>query len=152
MSVVSQILAFSASIYPASTVLLASKFKASRATFDFSASQFPLILIDNEIKKSNEIKLNNNILKGTRLIISVLDRMDTFSTDSAIIARQDQLELMADTIIANIYQQTNVRQIGGQSYTTTPVFNYIVKNLVGVSCEVTFNDNLVINFINKYTT
>lgn len=152
MSVISQVNSLAASIFPSATVMLASKFRASRDTFDLAAIDYPLIFIDNETNKNVSIQKNNNILKDERVLVSFLDRIDVFSQDSAILTKQDTLELMADQLMANVYQQTNIRNKANQSYTILPVFNTFVTGLCGVLLTITFTNNITIDFINKYTT
>lgn len=152
MSVVSQLETISNTLYPDATFMLASKFKASRSSFDIDSVDYPLILVDNEIRKNNSIRSNNNITKRTRIVLSVLDRMDIYSTSTEIQTKQDAMELIADKIIVNMYQQTNINPEGNQDYTTDPVFHHLVTNLVGVACDVTFNDTVVIDWEYKYVT
>lgn len=133
-------------LYPDATFILSSKFKANYQSFNLEATQLPLIILNNEIRKDNEVEINNNVLKNTSLSIMILGLDSTDNTDLQSEAIRQEMEGYADRIAANIYQLTEVRPANRQKYRTDPLFHVFNTNLTGVSLDMQVNYNEIINF------
>lgn len=133
-------------LYPDATFVLSSKFKANYQSFLTDTTDFPLIVLNNEITKDNEIKINNNVIKNTRLVIMILklDKFDNTGTQSE--ALRAACEVIADRIAANVYQLTEVRPATRQRYKVTPEFHVFNTDLTGVTLDMNVNYNETINF------
>jgi hypothetical protein len=134
-------------LYPDATFTLSSKFKANYESFLTEAANLPLIVLNNEIPKDNEIKVNNNVLKNTRIAILVLSLDSVENSDSESEAIRAEMELYADRIAANIYQEIEVRPTGRQKYKCTPEFHVFNSNLTGVALDMNVNFNEIVNFL-----
>ena len=156
MSLVSDIENIVNTLYPLSTFVLSSRFKASRNSFDLNKTSYPLIVLDNEITKTASIQKNNNLLKDSQILLSVLDKKpkEEFETDVIINEIQAVAEIMADKIMVNIYQLDAIRLSGGsnQTYKITPLFNEYITNLCGVVIDASVKYNSTISFCKNQQT
>lgn len=146
MSLITETQTIIEGLYPDATFTLSSKFKANYQSFLTETSAFPLIVLNNEITKDNEIKINNNVLKNTRIVIMVLelDKFDASSVESESL--RSACEVIADRIAANIYQLTEVRPSNRQKYKVIPEFHVFNSDLTGVTLDMNVNYNETINF------
>lgn len=145
MSLVSNITTIVNTLYPDSQFVLSSKFNANIDSYLVEIDKLPIIILDNELSKQVEIKKNNNIIKDTKILISIffLDSVDNTDAQSQVL--QEQAELIADRIANNIYQLENVRPNGNQKYKITPLFHFFSSNMTGVALEMNVNYNQIIN-------
>jgi hypothetical protein len=146
LGLISQISDIITGLYPDATFLLGSKFTANYQSYLVEATALPLIVLDNELTKTAEIKKNLNVQKDTKIVISVFlaDSMDNTDTQSQVI--QEQAEDIADRIAVNIWQLIEIRPItGNQKYKITPLFRYLNSIMSGVAIEMQGNYNLVID-------
>lgn len=146
MSLVTSISSIVALLSPTSTYILSSKFHANLKSFSVAATALPLVILDNELSKDNEIKANNNVIKKSRIAISVLNKDDMDNTDAQTNSIIEGCEELADRIAAQIYQLAPVRPDPRQQYKITPMFHVFNTNLSGVALEMTVNYNSIINF------
>jgi len=146
LGLISQISDIITGLYPDATFLLGSKFTANYQSYLVEATALPLIVLDNELTKTAEIKKNLNVQKDTKIVISVFlaDSMDNTDTQSQVI--QEQAEDIADRIAVNIWQLIEIRPItGNQKYKITPLFRYLNSIMSGVAIEMQGNYNLIID-------
>lgn len=146
MSLVTDINTIVTGLYPASTYILSSKFKANLKSFSVQLAALPLIILDNELTKETEIKRNNNLIKSTRIVISVLNSDVSDNSDAESESIREACELIADRIAVNIYQLPEVRPSGAQKYKLTPAFHVFTTNLTGVILDMQVNYNLIVEF------
>ena len=147
MSLITDIQTIITTLYPDATSILSSRFKANESSFDVETDDLPLIILDNELEKEAEIKINNNIQKNTKIIISVLqlDSLDNSDQESEVI--RQAMEDIADRLAVNIYQLQAIRPINDTSrYKTTPMFHVFSTNLTGVALEMRANYNEIVSF------
>jgi hypothetical protein len=133
-------------LYPNSKQVLSSKFQAGIESYLADSSQLPILIIDNELSKQAEIHKNNNVIKDTKVLISILDLDDTNNTDEQSQLIVDKCEEMADRIAVQIYQIIAVRPQPSQKYKITPMFHVFTSNLTGVALEMQVNYNSIVNF------
>lgn len=145
MSLVNEIKTICTTLYPNATVIFASKFKASRESFNISDFNMPLIVIDNELTKNIEVKKNFNLTKETRILLSVLNTDDIFVTDEDKNDNVECCELIANRIMNNIFQSDLVQVVNNPKYKVTPAFNAYVTGLSGVIIDALVNEIEVIN-------
>jgi hypothetical protein len=148
MSLVTDIASIITTLYPDATYILSSKFQANQASFAVETTALPLIILDNELIKEAEIKINNNILKDTRIVISVLNLDTPNNTDLQSEAIREACEIIADRIAVNIYQLTPVLPATRQKYKLTPAFHVYNTDLTGVILDMKIMYNEVILFCN----
>ena len=147
MSLITDIQGIITTLYPDATNILSSRFKANVASFDIESAELPLIIIDNELVKDVEIKINSNVQKGTRIVISVLQLDSLDNTDQQSETIRQAMEVIADRIAVNIYQLVAIRPIGDrQKYKLTPAFHVFNTNLTGVILDMVANYNEVVSF------
>jgi len=146
VSLISSIGTIVTALYPNATYILSSKFNANLKSFSVASTALPLIILDNELSKQNEIKVNNNVMKTHRIVITVLN-VDSFNnTDAQTNAIIEACETIADKIAAKIYQLTEVRPSPRQQYRFTPMFHAFNTNLSGGAIEMQVNYNSIIYF------
>lgn len=148
MSLITDITTIITGLYPDATFTLSSKFKANVDSYLTQTSELPLIILNNEIKSDNEIKLNNNVIKNTRIVIMILDLDTVDNTDLQSESIRAAMEVYADKIAVNIYQLANVIPAGRQKYSVNPEFHVFNTNLTGVTLEMNVNYNEIIDFCN----
>ena len=146
MGLITDINAILTQLYPDATHFLSSKFRANINSFNAAASAFPLIIIDNEITKDNEIKANANVMKSTGIVISFYNLDDMDNTDTQSNAIVEAMEVYADRTAAQIYQLLPVRPDTRQTYRVTPDFHAYSTNLTGAILDMTVNYNSIVNF------
>lgn len=146
MSLITKVAEIITELYPDATFTLSNKFNANTASYFLEAEKFPLIILNNEIKKNNEVKINNNVLKDTRIAVTILnlDSVDNSDLESEDI--RSEMEVHADKIAAKIYQLTEVRPADRQKYKTDPEFHVLNTDLTGVTMDMNVNYNEIINF------
>jgi len=138
--------------YPDAHYMLSSWFKANRASFDIASMTLdtPLIILNNEIPKDKSIEQNASILAGTRIIMQFLVKADdsVYATDLEMNAAIEELEIIADEIMIQIYQLDSIRLQGSevQQYRITPKFKVYNSVLVGVEAEGRFKENQIRNW------
>lgn len=147
MSLITDIETIITGLYPDATFTLSSKFKANYESFLTKTEKLPLIVLNNEIPKDNEIKINNNVLKNTRIVIMVLNLDSVDNSDLESEAIRAAAELKADRIAVNIYQEIEVRPSTRQKYKCTPEFHVFNSNLTGVTLDMNVNYNEIVNFL-----
>lgn len=145
MALESKISDIIATLQPDATYLLASKFRADLQSFNVESAALPLIVLDNEIPKDNEIENNANILKNTRILIYFLDKDSPDNTDAQTRTIQSTMELIADQVAFNIYRLEEIRPSGKQKYKTNPVFHIWNTDLSGVILDILVRENVVIS-------
>lgn len=146
MGLITDISTIISGLYPDATFLLASRFSANYQSYLVESTALPLIVLDNELIKTTEVKKNNNVQKDFKIVISVFlqDNMDNTDTQSQVI--QDQAEAIADRIAVNVWQLDEIRPINGnQKYKITPLFRYLNSIMSGVAIEMQCNYNLIID-------
>lgn len=146
MSLITDIGTIITEMYPDATYLLSSKFHANLQSVLKDTTDFPLIILDNELSKNAEIKKNNNTIKDTRIVISVLKLDDLDNTDLQSETLRQSCESIADRIAAVIYQLIPVRPRDNQKYILTPLFHVFSTNLTGVALEMRVNYNELTRF------
>ena len=146
MSLITDIQTIIKGLYPDATYTLSSKFKANVQSFIMETTEFPLIILNNEIAKNNEININNNILKDTGIKIMILSPDDVDNTDAQSEDIRQAMEDHADRIAVNIYQLLEVRPLSRQKYRTDPLFHVFNTNLTGVTLDMQVNYNEIVNF------
>lgn len=146
MSLITDVATIVNGLYPDATYLLSSKFRANYQSYLTAPESFPLIVLNNELTKDNEIKINNNVIKITRIVIMILALDNTDNTDVQSEVIRSTMEVIADRIAANIYQLTEVRPTGRQRYKVTPEFHVFNSNLTGVTLDMSVNYNEIVNF------
>lgn len=133
-------------LYPTATYILSSKFNANLKSFSVASTALPLIILDNELSKQNEIKANDNVIKTHRIVISILNKDDMDNSDLQTNAIVEACETIADIIAAQIYQLVTVRPATRQQYRITPMFHAFSTNLSGVALEMQVNYNSTVDF------
>lgn len=146
MSLISQVQSIITALAPAATSILSSKFNANYQSFNVDSADLPLIIIHNEIPKNSEIKKNNNVIKDTKILITLLVLDSTDNSDSQSQALIDSMEDLADLIAVRIYQELEVRPSGNQKYKITPMYRVYNTMLTGVALEMQVNYNSIVNF------
>lgn len=146
MSLISQVQSIITALAPAATSILSSKFNANYQSFNVDSANLPLIIIHNEISKNSEIKKNNNVIKDTKILITLLVLDSTDNTDSQSQALTDSMEDLADLMAVRIYQELEVRPSGNQKYKITPMYRVFNTMLTGVALEMQVNYNSIVNF------
>lgn len=146
MSLITKIENIVTALYPDATFILSSTFKASRKSFDLQNAEYPLIVLDNELEKNASIKQNNNVIKETRILISVLEKDSAYNTDAQRNSIVEDMEIIGDRLAVNIYQLEEVRPISEQKYKITPAFNVFTSQLSGVIIDIIANENIIVNF------
>ena len=146
MSLNSQIRTICETINPDDIFLFSSKFRANVQAHTTSAIDKYLIILDNELSKNSEIKKNNNVIKDTKIVISVLTLDKQDNTDQQSEDIRAACETIADRIAANIYQLIEVRPNGNQKYKIIPMFHVFASGLTGVAMEMQVNYNEIVNF------
>jgi hypothetical protein len=146
MSLISQIQTIITAIAPGATSILSSKFNANYQSFNFDSSDLPLIILNNEIPNTSEIKKNNNVIKDVRILITFLVLDSTDNSDSESQALTDSMEALADLVAVRVYQELEVRPVGNQKYKITPMYRVFNTMLTGVALDMQINYNSIINF------
>lgn len=146
MSLISQVQSIITALAPAATSILSSKFNANYQSFNVDSADLPLIIIHNEIPKNSEIKKNNNVIKDTKILITLLVLDSTDNSDSQSQALTDSMEDLADLMAVRIYQELEVRPSGNQKYKITPMYRVFNTMLTGVALEMQVNYNSIVNF------
>lgn len=149
MSLISDIQTIITDLYPSATLKLSSKFEANIDSFFVDDVNLPLIIIDNEFDKDNEIQINNNVLKNHRILISFLNQDSPDNTDAESEVIRAAMEAMADRVAVKIYQIEAVRIkpiTARQKYRISPLFHVFNTTLTGVGLEMLANYNEVVNF------
>lgn len=146
MSLITDITTTVTEMYPDATFILSSKFQANVSSLVLETTALPLIILDNELQKVSEIKKNNNVIKDTRIVISILKLDSLENTDFQSEALRQSCEAIADRIAAVIYQLIPVRPQGNQRYTLTPLFHVFATNLTGIALEMRVNYNEITRF------
>lgn len=147
MSLITDISGVIAEMYPDVTFMLSSTFQANVSSLSIEPNELPLIVLDNELSKDNNIAINNNIQKNTRIVISVLYEDNPENTDVQSESLRSDAETIADRLAAQIYQLLPVRiDATRQKYKCTPLFHVYATNLTGVAMEMQVNYNEVVNF------
>ena len=131
-------------LYPDATFMLASRLRADINSFHVESDELPLIVLDNEFKKENEIQANGSTTKKPRLVIWFLNQDTPDNTDAQTLAIQQAMELMADRTAQAIFRLQNIKPQGNQKYNTTPLFHRYNSDLSGVALEILANENTVI--------
>jgi len=139
-------------MYPDATTIFSNKFNANLKSFSVEEADLPLIVIDNERDKDNEIKQNNNVQKDSKVLISILDLDATGNTDDQSETIRAEMEAIADRLAVQIYQLLPARPVGNQKYTNTPMFHVFNTNLTGVALEMRVNYNEVVSFKKELVT
>jgi hypothetical protein len=146
LGLISDISTIITGLYPDATFVLASKFSVNYQSYLVSSTALPLIVLDNELTKTAEIKKNNNVQKDTKIVISVFLQDNMNNTDAQSQAIQDQAEAIADRIAVNIWQVDEIRPLNGnQKYKITPLFRYLNSIMSGVALEIQCNYNSIVN-------
>jgi hypothetical protein len=147
MSLISDIQQICTDLYPNSSFILSSKFNANVASFFETAPNFPIIILDNELSKNASIQKNNNVLKDSKILITVLQLDSVDNTDTQSDAIRQACEDIAHRIAVRIYQLIPVRLVSGnQKYKLTPMFHVFAQNLTGVALEMQANYNTIVQF------
>jgi hypothetical protein len=148
MSLISDITTIVTGMYPGATFMLSSKFQANVTTLSIEATALPLIILDNELPKDNTIAINDNVLKNSKILISVLFLDSPENTDLQSEALRAQAEVIADRLAVQVYQFLPVKPQNRQRYKVTPLFHVFASDLTGVALEMLVNYNEVVNFSN----
>jgi hypothetical protein len=146
MSLITQIKAIITQVSPGATSILSSKFNANYQAFLTETYDLPLIIIDNEQPKTPEIKINNNVIKDTKIEIMFLALDSNDNTDDQTQVVIDSMEDLADLIAVRIYQLEEIRPVNRQRYKVTPLYRVMASQLSGIRLEIQCNYNCVINF------
>lgn len=146
MSLITDIQSIITTLFPDATQVLSSNFQANVTSFELPTEFETFIIIDNELSKDPEIKPNNNIIKDSRILISVLKLDSLENTDLQSETLRSVTELIADRIAVNIYQKLPVRPNGNQRYRTYPLFHVFQSNMTGTALEMRVLYNEVITF------
>lgn len=146
MSLITDISRIVNELYPDATFILSSKFNAGVAVFLSTITEFPLIILDNELPNTGSIQKNNNVLKDSRILISILALDSTDNSDQQSEDIRAAMEVIADTISGRLYLELPIRvQSSNQQYKVTPMFHVFSSNLTGVALEMQVNYNSLIN-------
>ena len=146
MSLISEIISIAQAAAPTATVILTSKFNADYTAYCTAEAALPLIVIDNQIEKSSEVKKNNNVQKDTKISIQILNLDSQDNTDSQSQSISDTCEDIADLIAVKIYQLTEVRPSGNQRYVVKPMYRILGSMMTGVTLDMQVNYNSIVNF------
>ena len=147
MSLITDISTIVNELYPDATFTLSSKFSANVQAFLAGVTDFPLIILDNELPREGSIQKNNNVLKDSRILISFLSLDSVENTDSQSEDIRVSMEVYADRVAARLYQELPIRLTGNnQKYKVTPMFHVFTSNLTGVALEISVNYNSIVNF------
>jgi hypothetical protein len=106
----------------------------------------PVVIFDNELSNTSEIKKNNNVQKDSKILINFLDKDSSSNTDVQSEVIRAAMEAMADKVAANIFELTEVRPKGNQQYKITPAFHAFASDLTGVALEIQCNYNMIVDF------
>jgi len=147
MSLVTDIQSIITALYPDATQVLSSKFQAFVTSFELETTELPLFIIDNELSKEPEIKQNNNVIKDSKILVSILMLDSTEYTDEQSELLRAATEEMADKLAVNIYQKLPVRPNGNQKYRTTPMFHVSSQNFTGTALDMRVLYNEVVSFV-----
>jgi hypothetical protein len=146
MSLNTQITSIINTLYPATTVILSSKFSGNIQSFSLPASALPVAIIDNELSNVSEIQKNNNVLRDCKILINFLNQDSKENTDVQSDLIREAMQSMAERVAANIYQLLEIRPKGNQAYKITPGFHLFASDLTGVALEIQCSYNTVIDF------
>lgn len=146
MSLITDIEEIITTLYPDSLFVTANHFNANYESYLATLDQLPIIVFDNELPKNSTIQNNNNVIKDTKVIITILDLDDLDNNDEQSRSIQVATEDIADRIAVNIFQKIPVRPNGNQAYKLVPVFHAFSSNLTGTILEMQVRYNTIINF------
>lgn len=148
MSLVSDITTICNTLYPNSSFILASQFKANVEVFDLENSNFPVIILDNELSTDEEIQPNAHILSRNKIVMTFLNKDDFDTTDAQSEAIVEVMRLYARRVFVNIYKLSKIRLKKGtlQKFKLTPVFKVSNSILSGVIGVMEASEDLTVNW------
>lgn len=146
MGLLNDIKTILSNLYPDSLVIFSSTFQANVQTYLTDPDQLPIIIISNDLPKTDTIQINNNVIKDIKILISFLSLDSTDNTDDQSEVLRQDMEDMADMAAVKIYQLTEVRPSNRQQYKVTPMFHVFSSNMTGVALEMQVNYNSIITF------
>lgn len=147
MSIQSDIQSIITTLYPDATYMLASRFRYSVESQEIENTEFPLIVLNNELTTDKEIQENRNTLSKYRIQLTVLKKDDEFNNDEETDAIRQQCEDILDRIMMNIYDLDAIRVRNGQDlkYRVIPIIKATPNILSGVAGIADWDFNQVIN-------
>lgn len=152
MSIATSIESIVNSLYPDATYALSSEFRANVKSYNLSeiTTTKPLIILNNEQPREKEIQVNANVLSNTRILMYFLTKSDIYTNDNDLNTALDDLEIIADRVMLNIYQLDDVRLKNNelQQYRLTPRFRVWSSILSGWEAEARFKENQIRNWCN----
>lgn len=148
MSLVADIQTICNNLYPSATFILASQLKAGLEAYSKTLSQFPIIILDNELSSDEEIQPNAMIKADHRIILTFLQKDEFDATDANSETIVEQMRGYARRVFVNLYQLSKIRLKTGklQRYKLTPVFKISNSILTGVIGTIDLSEDIVINW------
>lgn len=148
MSLVSDITTICNNLYPSATFILASQLKAGLEAYSKTLSQFPIIILDNELPSDEEIQPNAMIKADHRIVLTFLQKDEFDATDADSETIVEQMRGYARRVFVNLYQLAKIRLKTGklQRYKLTPVFKISNSILTGVIGTIDLSEDIVTNW------
>ena len=134
-------------LYPTATFFFSSDFRAEDDGYSLSESEYPLIILDNELAKVNTIKENANVLSKVKISMKFLNVDKWDSTDESSDVVVQAMEVIANAVYLNIYQLNEIRKDGSDpSYRILPLIRSSSAILSGVAAVAEWNENLILRW------
>lgn len=149
MSLITDIKTIVKDIEPDCTYRLSSYFKAGVTSTNILSCKFPLIILDNELRKTTQIMKNANLQSEARIRIFFLSHDNTpHKTDLERETICQEMEDIANRVFVRIFQLDTVKAVNNSNptFTVQRRFNAFATGLVGVVCEMLANEQNIINW------
>lgn len=149
MSLITDIQTIVKDIEPDCTYRLSSYFKAAVTSSQVKKYNYPLIILDNELPKNNEIMKNAKLQSEARIRIYFLSHdNDPHRTDLEREIICQEMEDIANRVFIRIFQLDEVKIVNNSNpkFTVQRVFNTFATGLIGVRGEMLANEQLLINW------
>lgn len=143
MSIVNEIQTLVNNIYPDATFKFTSEFKINPEGHKLDDDNLPLIVLNNEINKTEDIMESYNIMSTAAIKIDFLtkhsDKSDVHATESEINELVESMEVYARRIALALSRNDKIEFNQGESarYTLNPVIRRYSSVLSG--CTLTIN-------------
>jgi len=152
MSLVTDIQTIVNTLYPSATFKFMSEFHGNLQSHDMTNVSFPLIILDNTLRKRKQIHTNANLTSSTRLVMYFLtkhsDKSNIHQTDTEMNTLVENMEQIADEVFIQIYRLEKVRfgQNEIAEYDIDPEFKFMSSVLSGVKAQASWKENQIRNW------
>lgn len=148
MSLVSDITSICNTLYPTASFILASQLKSNLEAYSLETSEFPLIILDNELPSDEEIQENAHILANHKIVLTFLQKDEFDATDVNSETIVEQMRGYARRVFVNLYKLSKIRLKTGklQRYKLTPVFKVSNSILTGVIGTIELSEDIIVNW------